>query len=263
MKNIYNRFHTLFRYRELFFQLVSRDIKLKYRRSILGYFWSVLSPLLTMIVLVIVFSSIFRFDIEFFPVYILIGKILFSFLSAATTSSLSSITRNINLLKKIYVPKYIFTLSSITSELVNLLFMLFALFIVMFATGVPFSFSIIFIIIPIIQIYIFCLGIGLFLAQAVVFFRDVKHIWSVIVTAWMYLSAIFYPVSILPENLYFIVTKFNPLYFYIALFRNYIFGDLNSGNIDLIIRGTFAAIIMLLIGIISFSLSKKKFILYM
>jgi len=240
-----------------------RDIKLKYRRSFLGYLWSVLNPLLIMTVMVMVFSQLFRHNIQHFPVYLLIGHMLFSFMVISTSGSLTSVINNASLLKKIYVPKYIFTLSVVTSELVNLFFMLCALFIVIIFTGVPITWHIILILIPIIQLYIFCIGTGLFLAQAAVFFRDIQYIWSVFTTAWMYLSAIFYPVSILPENIHFIVTNFNPLYFYITMFRNFTFGGTDLDSVDLIIRGTIAAFLMLLIGIGSFSYSKKKFILYM
>jgi lipopolysaccharide transport system permease protein len=140
--------------------------------------------------------------------------------------------------------------------------MLGALVIVIIATGVPVTGRIVFTLIPIIQIYFFCIGLGLFLAQATVFFRDIIYIWSVITTAWLYLSAIFYPVNVLPEKIYFLVTQFNPLYFYIAMFRNFTIGGPNMGSLDLAIRGAVAAGLMLIVGLISFSRNKKKFILY-
>ena len=263
MNKTISRLLTFLKYRDLFFQLVSKEIKLKYRRSFLGYIWSVLNPLLIMIVMVAVFSQLFRPNIPFFPVYLLIGHMLFNFMVIATSRSLTSVIENASLLKKIYVPKYIFTLATVTSEMVNFFFMLGALIIVCFVLGVPVTGRIVFIIIPIIQIYIFCLGLGLFLAQATVFFRDVMYIWSVITTAWLYLSAIFYPVDILPENIHFLVTNFNPLYFYITLFRNFTIGGPNMGSLDLVIRGTIAAGLMLILGLVTFSYSKKKFILYM
>jgi lipopolysaccharide transport system permease protein len=262
MKKILSYINTFLKYRELFFQLVAREIKLKYRRSILGYVWSILNPLLIMIVMIIVFSNMFRHNIEYFPVYLLIGQMLFNFMSTATSRSLTSVIDNASLFKKIFIPKYIFTLAVVTSELVNLFFMLGALIIVIIATGVPVTWRIIFILIPIIQIYVFCIGLGLFLAQATVFFRDVIYIWSVITTAWLYLSAIFYPVNVLPDKIYFLVTQFNPLYFYIAMFRNFTFGGPNMGSLDLAIRGAVAAGLMLILGLVSFSYNKKKFILY-
>ena len=251
------------KYRELFFQLIIRDIKIKYRRSILGYFWSILNPLLTMIVLILVFSNIFSRNIDNYPVYLLTGQILFTFMTTATSRSLTSVVHNASLLKKIYVPKYIFTLAVVTSELVTFFFTLGALVIVMIFTRTVITWRFIFVLIPIIQLYIFCVGMGLFLAQANVFFRDIAYIWSVITTAWMYLSAIFYPVESLPGNIRYFIVNYNPIYFYITMFRNFTIGGPNMGSLNLAIRGIIAAIIVFFIGLISFSYSKKKFILYM
>jgi lipopolysaccharide transport system permease protein len=263
MKKIHSFLRTFFKYRGLFSQLVTRDIKLKYRRSILGYFWSILNPLLVMIVMTIVFSQIFRPDIKYFSAYLLIGHMLFNFMNTATSRSLASVINNRNLLRKIYIPKYIFTFAVVTSELVTFFFMSCALFIVIFATGIPFTWYIFLTLIPIIELYIFCIGLGLFLAQAAVFFRDFEYIWNVITTAWLYLSAIFYPITILPDNIRYLVTHYNPMYFYITLFRNFSIGDPNMGSLDFVVRGAVAAVIALLVGSITFYYNKKKFILYL
>jgi len=263
MKRTIGRLLTLLRYRELFFQLVSRDIKLKYRRSFLGYIWSMLNPLLTMIVMYMVFSNLFRFNVVNFPIYLLIGQLLFNFMAGATSNSLYSVLGNASLLKKIYVPKYIFTLASVTSEFVTFLFSLGALIILFIATSVPLSPRLFLVIIPVIQVYLFSLGLGLFMAQATVFFRDTLYIWNVFSTAWLYLSAIFYPVSILPEWLFILVTKYNPMYFYITMFRNFTIGTAGMGSLDLAVRGAVAAALMLILGLATFARAKKKFILYM
>ena len=257
-----NRLRTLFKYRELFFQLVSRDIKLKYRRSVLGYVWSVLNPLLTMAVMLIVFSNLFARNVPNFSMYLLIGHMLFNFMTAAASHSLTSVIGHASLLKKIYIPKYIFTLASVTSELIIFLFSLGAFLIVVFITKTPITVRFLLTLIPMVQLYVFTVGLGLFLAQAMVFFRDIFHIWHVVSMAWMYLSAIFYPVSILPEKVLFIVTNYNPMYFYITMFRNFTIGSANMGSLDLAIRGAVAAALMLFIGLASFSRSKNKFILY-
>ena len=121
MKRIVQWVRNFIKYKDLFAQLVIRDIKLKYRRSFLGYLWSVLNPLFTMLIMWVVFSNLFRFDIQHFPVYLLTGQILFGFMTEATNASIMSIIGNTALLKKTYIPKYIFTLSRVTSSLVNLL----------------------------------------------------------------------------------------------------------------------------------------------
>ncbi|MDR1901364.1 MAG: ABC transporter permease [Treponema sp.] len=256
------RLWTFLRYRELFFQLISRDIKLKYRRSVLGYLWSVLNPLFTMVIMTVVFSAMLARGVVNFPVYLLIGSLLFSFMSGAVSRAIPSVTGGAALLKKIYIPKYIFTLSSVTSELVTMLFSLGALIMVIIATGVPLSWYFLLIPIPIIELYIFSLGLGLFFAQAFVFFRDIQYLWGVFSTAWMYLTPIFYPVAMLPERIRFVITTFNPLYFYISLFRAFVLGG-DPAWPEYLWRGALAAGLMLLIGFVTFSRSKNKFVLYL
>ena len=154
-----------------------------------------------MLVLVAVFSQLFRFDIENFPVYLLCAQVLFNFMMEATNQAVFSIWGNAALLKKVYVPKYIFTLSKITSSLVNMLFSLIALLIVMFLTNTEFTGNLIFVPVILLQLYVFCIGLGFFLAQASVFFRDVQYIYAVLTTAWTYLTPMFYPIDILPQGL--------------------------------------------------------------
>ena len=194
------RVHNLFKYKDLVHELILRDLKLKYRRSFLGYLWSVLNPLLVMIVMSVVFSTIFKRNIENFPVYLFTGQVLFNFMNQSTTQALSSINANAALLKKTYVPRYIFTFSKISSGLVDLIFSLAALIIVMIATGAKFSFYNLLFPFVLIQLYIFCLGLGMFLAQAAVFFRDIQYIYNAVTTAWLYVTPIFYPVDMLSDS---------------------------------------------------------------
>ena len=132
-------FLEVFNYKDLLNQLVSRDIKLKYRRSFLGYVWSIFNPLLIMLVMTLVFSQMFQRGIENFPVYLLTGQALFDFMNNATHMSMYSVLDNGALIKKIYVPKYIFTLSKVTSSLIDLIFSMGALILVMLITRAPFS----------------------------------------------------------------------------------------------------------------------------
>jgi lipopolysaccharide transport system permease protein len=252
---------TFLKYRELFFQLVSRDIKLKYRRSVLGYLWSILNPLFTMLIMSVVFSAMLARGIENFPVYLLSGSLLFSFMNGAVGRAIPSVLGAAALLKKIYVPKYIFTLASVTSELVTTLFSLGALLVVIVATGAGFNWRFFLLPVPILELYIFSIGLGLFFSQAFVFFRDVQYLWGVFSTAWMYLTPIFYPVSMLPDRLRFAVTTFNPLYYYIAQFRYFILGG-EGGWAQYTLWGALIAGITLLIGLATFSRAKNKFILY-
>lgn len=255
------RIKTFLKYKDLMIQLVSRDIKLKYRRSFLGYLWSVLNPLFIMIVMTIVFSTMFNRNIENFPVYLFCGQIMFNFMNTSTNQAIYSITGNASLLKKTYVPKYVFTVSKITSGLVDFFFSLGALGIVMIATKAKFTGCILLIPFVAIQLYMFCIGLGMFLAQANVFFRDIQYIYNAVITAWMYLTPIFYPIEALPENIKWCVKHLNPMYFYVGQFRDLVYyGNLPGPKI--VFAGCVTSILMLLIGIKSFVKSQDKFILY-
>ena len=153
-----------------------------------------------MSIMVIVFSQMFRFDIKNYPVYLIIGSTMFSFMTDATTQAMWSITGNAALLKKTYVPKYIFTLSKVSSCFVNTLFSLGAMLIVFIVCRVNFNINMLWIPAILLQIYVFSVGVGFFLAQGTVFFRDIQHIYSAVTTAWMYLTPIFYPINQLPET---------------------------------------------------------------
>lgn len=255
------RLQYFFKYRELLGQLVARDVKLKYRRSFLGYLWSILNPLLIMTVMSIVFSQVFRYEIPNFAVYLLTGQVMFAFMTESTTMAIGSIIGNAALIKKTYVPKYIFTIAKVTSSLVNLIFSLVALWIVMIFTGVNLTPWFLLFPVVVLELYLFCLGLGLFLAQASVFFRDIQYIYGVLTTAWMYLTPIFYPVSILPEGLNSIVLYWNPMYYYVTQFRDAVlYGQASEPY--LIIGGIGFAIAFLVLGIWSFMRSQNRFILY-
>ena len=248
-------------YRDLLRLLVVKDIKLKYRRSVLGYVWSILNPLLIMSVMAVVFSAMFKRGIENFPVYLFCGQLLFNFMNSCTHQAIFSITVNAPLLKKTYVPKYIFTVAKITSGMVDLVFSLGALLIVMVVTGAKFSWTNLLFPTVILQLYIFCIGMGLFLSQANVFFRDIQYIYNAVTTAWMYLTPIFYPIDALPEQLQWIIKHCNPMYFYVAQFRDLIYlGRLPGWGI--VLAGSVTAVVALFVGIWSFGRSQDKFILY-
>lgn len=253
--------HEFWQYKDLLKLLVARDIKLKYRRSFLGYLWSVLNPLMIMVVMTVVFSTMFNRNIENFPVYLFCGQLLFNYMNNSTHQAIFSITSNAALLKKTYVPKFIFTVSKITSGMVDLVFSLGALVIVMIATRAKFTWYILLFPLVILQLYMFCVGLGLFLAQANVFFKDSQFIYNAVTTAWMYLTPIFYPLEMLPEWLIWIVKHLNPMYFYVGQFRDLIYSGMMPGP-TITIAGWGAAIIMMIIGIWSFSRSEDNFILY-
>ena len=251
----------LLAYKELLLELVKRDLRVKYRKSVLGYLWSLLNPLMMMMVVSIVFSYMFRFDIENYPVYLIIGQTIYNYVNNATVHAIYSVTDNGALLKKVYVPKYIFPLSKVTSDLVDFLFSLGAMVLVMLITGTPFSMYLILLPYVAIQIYLFSLGMGMFLAQASVFFRDIRYIYNVFLTAWMYATPIFYPVTMLPDKIRWIVTHLNPLYYYIEQFRVIVL-EQTMPSMVLVSRGCIISLLFLAFGILTFRKSQDKFILY-
>lgn len=261
MNKFKQRLKDCYHYRHLLQQLVERDVKLKYRRSFLGYLWSILNPLLIMIIMVAVFSNMFRFDIENYPVYLIIGQTIFNFVSESTNQAMWSITGNSALLKKTYVPKYIFTLSKVTSSCVNTFFSLGAMLIVFVVCKVPFNRYMLFIPVIILQVYIFCVGMGMFLSQATVFFRDIQYIYAAFITAWMYLTPIFYPINQLPESLAWGIKTFNPLYSYVTQFRTIVLFQAMPEP-QLVIGGFAVSFGVLIIGTLFFMKNQDRFILY-
>lgn len=248
-------------YRNLLKQLVIRDLKIKYRRSFLGYVWSVLNPLMIMVVMTVVFSTMFQRNIENFPVYLLSGQVMFNFMNNSTNQGMRSIISSAELLKKTYVPKYIFTLSKVTSCLVDFVLSLGALALVMMATGLRPTWYILLAPFVWLQLYVFCVGFSLFLAAATVFFRDIQYIYSVVTTAWMYLTPIFYPAEMLDTGLLRFVKFFNPMYCYISQFRGLVlYGWMPAWH--LWVYGFGVAFLALLFGIFVFLRTQNKFILY-
>ena len=214
-----------------------------------------------MVVMSIVFSTMFKQRVENFPVYLFCGQLLFNFMNQTTHQALFSVTSNSALLKKTYVPKYLFTVARVTSGLIDLLFSLGALIIVVLVTNAKLTWYALLFPFVLLQLYVFCIGLGLFLAQAGVFFKDTEFIYNAVTTAWMYLSAIFYPLESLPEKVLWLVKHFNPMYFYIGQFRDLVYYGRMPGHM-IILAGCGAAVAMLGFGMWSFLRSKDRFILY-
>ena len=249
------------KYRFLIRQLVSRDFKTKYKRSVLGMFWSFLNPLLTMCVQYFVFSTIFKSDIPNYAVYLLIGIVVFNFFSEATGMALSSIVGNAGLITKVYMPKYIYPLTRVMSSVVNLGISLIPLVIVSVATGIYFRKSAILALFFLCCIIIFSLGLGLLLSASMVFFRDTQFLWSVLNLIWMYATPIFYPESILPENFKFIL-RVNPLYHFLKNTRLCIMDGL-SPEPAVYVQCALMALGTLVIGALVFRKSQDRFVLYL
>ena len=254
-------FKTFGKYRNLLAELVKKDIKLKYRNSYLGVIWTLLEPLLTMIVLTLVFSKLLGKGTQDFPVYILTGRLLYSFFSNGTKAALKSVRSNASMIKKVYVPKYMYPFASVLSGYVIFLISLIVLAIVAVARGVYPTLQLVWILIPLVQILIMTAGVGLILATMAVFFRDVEYLWGVALMLIMYASAIFYRVGDVISEKNSWIFKLNPLYAVIVNFRNAVFGQTPDFGAMWYAFG-FGAV-SLLIGVIVFYKKQDKFILYL
>lgn len=248
------------RYRFLLDQLVARDFKTKYKRSVLGVLWSFLNPLLTMLVQYIVFSTIFKSDIPNFLLYLLIGVIFFNFFSEATSMSLSSITSNASLITKVYVPKYIYPIARILSSSINLFLSLIPLFVVALMTGTNITWSYLLLPFCIFCMIAFCLGIGFILSASMVFFRDTQFLWGVVSMMWMYATPIFYPETIIPAQ-FLTVYKMNPLYHIIRFTRTIIIDGV-SPEPKAYLLCFLASFTTLVVGAIIFKKTQDRFVLH-
>ena len=250
---------TFKKYKFLMEQLVAKDFKTKYKRSVLGILWSFLNPLLTMIVQYIVFSTIFKSDIPNFPVYLLSGIVIFNFFTESCGMGLMSIVGNAPLITKVYVPKYIYPISRVFSSVINLLLSLIPLLIVMIITNTKINISIILVSFALICTLIFCIGMAFILSSAMVFFRDTQFLWNIAVMLWMYATPMFYPENIIPAKFSFIL-KLNPLYHFIRFIRICILNGVSPEPIVYLYCIIFSAG-TLLIGTIVFKKTQDKFVL--
>ena len=244
--------------------MVKKNIKNQYRRSVLGIFWTVLNPLLTMLVMAFVFSNIFgRNNINMdYPVYVLSGNIVFSLMRTATVTALPCMVNNYDLLTKTRVPYFVFPASNVVSSVVNFGFSLIALVVVMLirlSHGVEFHWTLLMIVVWLPAIFMFSLGIALALCSIYVRFRDVKHLYNVFLTLWMYMTPIFYADTLLGEKVRKVLI-FNPMWHYLGYFRDLILGVVPTWQTHLIIYGAGAG--MLLIGWLIFKSQRRSFIIY-
>ena len=259
LKNIYINFK---KYSFLLQQLIARDFKVKYKRSVLGVIWSLLYPLLTMSVMAIVFSNVFKFSTPGvnYLVYLMSGLVMFNYFSEASNLAMSSVVSNFSLINKIYIPKYIFPLSKCLFIGINFLLTLIPLYIIIFATGTGVNIYHLLLPYPIICLFMFTLGIGLFLSAVSVFLRDMFYIYGIIITTWTYLTPIMYDISLISAKLQPIL-KLNPLYHYINFAREIILYNRIPQPISWIVC-LVSSMLVLLIGIIVFKKNQDKFIYY-
>jgi ABC-2 type transport system permease protein len=212
----------LYRYRDLVLALVARELKVRYRRSTIGFLWTMLQPLLMMLVFQVVFSHLFRFPIPDYPVYALAGILFWNFFSQSIVSSMNSLRGNAQLLQKLPVPKAVFPLATVISGVVNLLFALVPMVAILLVTQHRLHLSLLFLPVSILLATLFTLGAGLLLSPLAVFFSDTVELIGVLLTLLMYLTPLFYPMAALPDRVRWIV-RFNPVRSILEVFRDPIY----------------------------------------
>ena len=238
-------------------EVVRRNFASKYKDSVLGIFWSILKPLLTMIVFTVIFSTLFNRTIANYPVYFLSGKCIFDFFNGAVGVSLNSILANKSILRKTKTKKHIFVLGSVISEFLNFLITIILLIVIMIATNAPFYFSIMPIaIIPVTSELIMVTGLGLMLSIMATYYKDILHLWGVISILFMYGSALFYPMDIIPEP-YHQIMILNPLYWLVDQFRCVIYYGTIPETLYML-NSVLLSCIILVFGIIVFKKYEKN-----
>ena len=249
------------RYGFLIRQLVSRDFKTKYKRSALGMAWSFLNPLLTMSVQYVVFSTLFKSDVPNYPVYLLSGIVFFNFFNEAVSMGMTSITGNASLIKKVYMPKYIYPVSRILSSLVNFALAIIPLLLVMLITGTAFTPALLLLIFDMLCLLGFVTGMSLLLTTAMTFFQDTQFLWGVISMMWMYMTPLFYPESIIPAQ-FLTVYHMNPMYQYITFARICIIDGVSPEPMAYL-WCILSSVVVLGLGILTFKRHQDKFVLYL
>lgn len=250
----------LLRYRDLVGYLVARDLKVRYRRSSIGFAWTMLQPLFTMLVLNLVFAHIFRFQLDNYAIYALAGILFWNFFSQSIVTSMNSLRANAGLLTKLPVPKAVFPLSTVLSGLVNLVLAMVPLLAILLATGHPLRPSLLFLPVAILIATTFTFGAGLLLAPLAAFFSDIVELVTVLLTLAMYLTPVFYPMDIIPENLRWLV-RFNPLRSILEVFRDPIY----YGKVPPLSHLAVAVgitLVVLAVGIVAFRRSSDRIAFY-
>jgi ABC-type polysaccharide/polyol phosphate export permease len=206
-----------FNYRHLLFQLIRRDILTRYRRSILGVTWTMLNPLGIMLVLSFVFSHLFG-QTRAYPAYILSGLMAWNFFAQSTTSAMNSLVWGGGLLQRIYIPRASFGISAVGSGMINLVLSFVPLLVVMAVIGAPIRITVVYLPVSLLFLACFTLGLGLAISTLAVYFPDVAEMYQIILTAWMYLTPIIYPETVIPAK-YQLILHLNPLYYLVKLWR--------------------------------------------
>ena len=250
----------LHRYQFLFEELVKRDFKTKYKRTILGMAWSMLSPLLTLLVMYFVFSRFFAAEIQHYITYLFCGNMVFSFFSDATNQGMYALVANADIFTKVPVPKYLFLLSKSVQTLINFGLSLCIFFVFCVIDGVPFTWKFLLLLYPIGCLMVFNIGVGFILSALFVFFKDIQYLWGVFLQLLMYMSAIFYTIDHFPDRVQFLF-NLHPVFVYIRFFRRLVIDSVVPSPQSFALAG-FYAVAALLFGRWMYRHYNQRFLYY-
>lgn len=248
----------LLRYRELLRNLVARDLKVRYRNSVLGFVWCLLNPLLMMAVFTVVFTVLMKSGIPNYPVFILVGILAWNFHTTAVMGGINSIVHNSGLVMKVYFPREVLPLSAVFSNAVNFVLALIALFAMIFLFRIQLSMSLLFLPAILLVQVVFASGIALFLAALTVFYRDVEIVTETILTAWFFLTPIIYRMDDLFPAYSRIMYILNPMASIVEAYRNVLYSGGTPG-LDFLVRTLVTSLLILVIGYLFFRHSSKRF----
>ena len=217
------------KHKNVVYELVRKNVKTQYRNSFLGMLWTVLHPLLNMLIMWLVFSQFFGKGDPLYPIYLLAGNIMFQLLRSATDGALTSIVSNRGLLSRAKISPYLFPLSITLSSIVNFAFSFISLILIMLGMQIfggynLFGYQMLGVVLMLPAMVLFCYGIALFLSSMYVFFRDVKHLYGVFLTLWTYITPLFYKLDAINSNALVVkVVKLNPMYYFVTYFRDAVY----------------------------------------
>ena len=253
-------FNRLKQYQFLFEELVKRDFKKKYKRTILGMGWSMLMPLLTLLVMKVVFEQFFGRNIDHFTTYLFCGNLLFCWFSESTNHGMRSLYGNAAIFTKVNVPKYLFLFAGSVQTVINFALTLIVFFFFCWMDDITFTWKFLLLVYPILTMLFFCIGIGLILSALFIFFRDIDYLWGVFLQLLMYGSAIFYKIDSFSSNMQ-MVFACNPVYRHISYFREIVLGGtVPSWETHLALAGF--AVIALLVGMFMYKRYNTRFLYY-
>jgi ABC-type polysaccharide/polyol phosphate export permease len=249
-----------FRYRELIWALAIKELKIRYKRSVLGFLWALLNPLLLMLVLAVVFSTVMNVNMPHYAIFLLSGLLPWTFLSQSLSYAAESIVGNGDLIKKVRVPKLVFPMAAVVSNMINLLLSFIPLVLIILVSGAPLHWTWIYLPVPLLAFTILTLGATFFFATANVYYRDVAHILQILLQVWFYVTPIIYTIDIFPAK-YRWIFKLNPVIFALNGFHLSIYNGMLPA-FESVFASFVCAFVALSIGFAIFRKYQDEFVFY-